>query len=206
MGASTEIRKRISEELGRDGFSQPGRGIYVKPWDEIWRGWLTIDISTRLLGAVVGIFSKELVDMRARALQRLGSSHVRQPGPPLIMINLRQLSECDPATKSRISWTYTGKPLGLSVADDVVHCFRQNGYPYIDAHTSYAAVWDTVRSEGRISPAFPVYLPALLIRLGELELLPKLVESHKDRPVSSDISVNYAQYVRALLEQEGLSM
>jgi hypothetical protein len=132
MKALAEIMSRISESLSDDGFRQPSRGIYVKTWDESWRGWLAVDPGSHLLIPTVGVFSDELLNMRVYALKNLGVRWTkRKDGPPLIKINLHQLMGDDAEDRSKISWFYTGKELQRSVADDVVYCFRKKGYPYV---------------------------------------------------------------------------
>ncbi|MGJ4928759.1 hypothetical protein ACQR1I_06355 [Bradyrhizobium sp. HKCCYLS2038] len=205
MTASIEIFKRISEALAEDGFKQPSRRIYVKPWSGVWRGWITIDSGRYSLGPVVGLFNDELLKTSSQALKRLGAPwQTGKNGPPLIMINLQQLAEQDADSQARMSWTYSGKPLQPSVADDIVHCIRTCGYPFIQANTDIEAVWRTAVEERRASPAFIMYLPIFLIRLGQLDSLRKYVAAHRERPISADPSVNYAQYVDALLELHGV--
>src|SRR5262249_39263383 len=178
-------------------------GIYVKTWDKTWRGWLAVDPGSHLLIPRVGIFSDELLNMRAAALKKLGGSMKRRgDGPPLILINLQQLVEGDDDCVPRMSWRYTGVPLKLNVADDVVYCFRKKAYPYINEHTSYAAILDAVK-KGRGSPSVQFYLPMILIKLEFFDELSKLVDAHGNRIVSSDMSVNYGKYLRKLLELYG---
>jgi hypothetical protein len=194
---------RIAELLAQDGFNQPTHGIYVKSWDETWRGWLGVDPGSHLLIPTVGIFSDELLDMRVRALKKLGVRwRKRKDGPPLININLHQLVQGDAEDRSRISWLYTGTELQRGVADDIVYFFRKRGYPYIEAHASYEAVLGTIMKEGRATPAMPMYLPMILIKLKQLDYLSKFVAANGARVVSPDMSVSYEQYVDALLELE----
>jgi len=204
MRSPTDIMNRIAELLLQDGFCEPTHGIYVKIWDKTWRGWLAVDPGSHLLIPTVGVFSDELLNMRGCALKKLGvSEKKRRDGPPLIQLNLQQLIEGDDNFMSQISWSYTGKALKQSVADDLVYCFRKKAYPYIDAHVSYAAVLDAVK-KGRGSLSIQFYLPMILIKLGLIDDLSKLVDAHWARIVSADMSVNYGQYVNALLELNGL--
>ncbi|MGJ4968825.1 MULTISPECIES: hypothetical protein [unclassified Bradyrhizobium] len=201
MSPSAEISKRIFELLSEDGFWQPSRGIYVKPWIDAWRGWISIDSGRYNLGPVVGLFNDELLKASSKALKRLGAPwRYGKNGPPLIMINLQQLAEQDSESRTRISWTYSGEPLQVSVADDIVCCIRTCGYPYIQRHTSIEAVLRAAVDERRASPAFIMYLPILLIKLGQLDTLRQVVAIQRERPVSADLSVSYEQYVDALLE------
>ncbi|GLH78263.1 hypothetical protein SSBR45G_31720 [Bradyrhizobium sp. SSBR45G] len=200
MTPSQEISKRISESLSEDGFRQPSRGIHVKSWSDAWRGWIGIDSGRYSLGPVVGLFNDEFLKTSSEALKRLGAPwRYGKSGPPLIMINLQQLAEQDADSRERISWTYRGEALEPSVADDIVHCIRTCGYPYIQAHTNIEALWHAAVEEKRASHAFIMYLPILLIRLGRLDALRQVVDVHRERPVSADLSISYKHYVDALL-------
>ncbi|WP_316226446.1 hypothetical protein [Bradyrhizobium sp. SZCCHNS3052] len=206
MGSSQEFLKRIFELLSEDGFRQPSRGIYVKPWIDAWRGWVGIDSGRYSLGPVVGLFNDEFLKASSEALKRLGAPWQHgENGPPLIMINLQQLAEQDAEGTARISWTFSGKALQPSVAEDIVYCIRTFGYPYIQAHTNIEALWRAAVDERRASPAFIMYLPILLIKLGQLDSLRQFVADHRERPVTADLSVNYEQYVGAILELHGIA-
>jgi hypothetical protein len=203
MRVVTGIMDRITELLSQDGFRQPSRGIYVRNLDETWRAWLAVDPGSHLLIPTVGIFSEELLNIRTRALKKLGIRWTkRKDGPPLIKINLHQLLD-DDAERFRASWSYTAKELQPSVADDVVYCFQKKGYPYIERQTNYAAVFDAIMEGGRGTPALPVYLPMILIKLNRLDLLSRLTVAQRTTAVCEDMSINYEMYVNALLELEG---
>jgi hypothetical protein len=205
MKTLAEIMSRISELLSHDGFRQPSQGIYVKTWDDAWRGWLAVDPGSHLLIPTVGVFSDEILTMRVNALKKLGVRWTkRSDGPPLIKINLHQLVGGDAEDRSKISWFYTGKELQRGVADDVVYCFRKKGYPYIEAHTNYAAILDAVMKDGRGTPALSLFLPMVLIKLRRLDYLSKLVDAQRATPVCEDMSISYEQYVNALRELEGI--
>ncbi|MGJ4887584.1 hypothetical protein ACQR1Y_05305 [Bradyrhizobium sp. HKCCYLRH3099] len=206
MSTSAEISKRIFELLSEDGFRQPSRGIYVKPWTNAWRGWIGVDSGRYSLGPVVGVFNDEFLKASSDALKMSGAPwRYGKNGPPLIMINLQQLAEQDADNRARISWTYRGKALEPNVADDIVHCIRTCGYPYIQAHTSIEALWRAAVDERRASPAFVMYVPIFLIKLGQLDTLRQYVAANRERPVSADLSVSYPQYVDAMLKIHGIA-
>ena len=86
MSIAKQISDRIAVLLGQDGFKQPTRGIFVRPWNECWRGWLTVDRDSHMLIPNVGVFCEELLDIRAGAMSRIGGDWKRRrDGPPLIM-------------------------------------------------------------------------------------------------------------------------
>lgn len=201
------ILARISELLLEDGFAETGPRIYVKPWGQSWSGWLAVDPGRFTLGPVVGVFNEDFLDAQSRALKKLGGPSGRSSnGPPFIMINLQQLAERDPDSRSRITWRFTGEELQPSVADDVVYCFRKSAYPYIDAHTSLEALWTAVADEGRASAGFFLHLPLLLIKLGRRDELRQLIAKYETRPIAVDREPTYGQYVRTLLELEQMEI
>jgi hypothetical protein len=203
MSTAGMISERIAVLLAQDGFKQPTRGIFVRPWDECWRGWLTVDRGSHMLLPKVGVFSEELLDVRACALGRIGEVwKKRKDGPPLIMMNLQQLAEGDPDCSQRMTWRYTGEELKPSVSDDVVYCFRKVAYPCIEGHLSYEAVLGAVM-KGRASPALQHFLPIILIKLGRFDDLSTYLEGwtakHRDR---GTMASDYERYVNALLEMD----
>jgi hypothetical protein len=195
--------ERIAVLLAQDGFKQPSRGIFVRPWDECWRGWLVVDPGSHMLIPKVGVFSEELLDARACALRRVGEVwKKRKDGPPLIMMNLQQLAESDPDCAKRMTWRYTGEKLKPSVADDVVYCFRKKAYPYIEAHLSYEAILDAAM-KGRASPALQHFVPIILIELGRFDDLSTYLEGWKTRHRDyGTMASDYERYVHALLEMD----
>jgi hypothetical protein len=204
MKVERAIMSRVAELLEQDGFRQPTRDIFVKDWNENWRGWLAVDAGSHLLGPRVGIFSEELENIHASTLRKTGGVwKKRKDGPPLIMINLQQLAENDPDCSQRMTWRYTGEELKQSVAEDVVYCFRKKAYPYIDAHVTYQSILDAAMA-GRASPAFQHFLPIILIKLRRFDDLMTYVAGRKSHLRDNEEVTNFQRYVDALLEgQQG---
>jgi hypothetical protein len=143
--------------------------------------------------------------MRVRVLKKLGVRwKKRKDGPPLIKENLHQL--IDDEDRSRISWFYTGKELQPHVADDVVYLLRKNAYPYIEAHSNLGAILDAVMNKGRATPALPLYLPMILLKLERFDYLSTLINTQKEIAVCQDMSISYRQYINAILEIAGIEM
>lgn len=203
MWTAEMISERIAVLLAQDGFKQPSRGIFVRPWDGCWRGWLVVDRGSHMLLPKVGVFSEKLLDVRACALRRIGEVwKKRKDGPPLIMTNLQQLAESDHDCLQRMTWRYTGEALKPSVADDVVYCFRKVAYPYIEAHLSYEAILGAVM-KGGASPALQHYVPIILIELGRFDDLSTYLEGWKAKHRDHEMMArDYERYVHALLEMD----
>jgi hypothetical protein len=202
MKPERAIMKRVAELLEQDGFRQPTRDIFVKDWNENWRGWLAVDAGSYILGPRVGVFSEEVLDLHASAVRSSGGDWKKsKDGPPLIMRNLQQLAENDPDCSQRMTWRYTGEELKLSVAEDVVYCFRKKAYPYVDAHLTYQSIVDAAMA-GAASPAFQHFVPIILIKLGRFDDLTRFVEGWMSHLPNDEEVTKFQRYIAALRDKD----